>query len=102
MWPFSSKHKIVQKIKAGAWGKLVQQGIDVDTLTRDIRCVEKQGAVNGGTPVTYLRVFKLSEAAEKGVNIQGWETFDQYPDLVLFEGYINSYSNQAVLEKKRP
>jgi len=102
MWPFSGKQKIVKKIQAAAWGNLVKQGIDVDTLTKDVRCVEKKGEMNHGTPVTYMRVFKLSEAANKGVEIAGWETFDLQPELILFEGYVNLVVNETVLEKKRP
>ncbi|HOG18518.1 MAG: hypothetical protein A4E73_01747 [Syntrophaceae bacterium PtaU1.Bin231] len=100
MWPFNRKAKVVREIKAGVWGKLVQQGVDVDTLTKDVRCVEKAGNANNGAPVTHVRIFKLSQAAQKGVEITGWEVFDRHPELVLFEGYINPESNQAVIEKR--
>jgi hypothetical protein len=51
-------------------------------------------------PVTFMRVFKPKEAEQKGVVVTGWETFDQHPDLILFEGYLTR-SNEAYLERKR-
>ncbi|MBI2831069.1 MAG: hypothetical protein HYX79_02295 [Chloroflexi bacterium] len=96
---FTKKPKVVQEIHDGAWGHLVSEhGMDVDTLSRDVRCVERAGMLDG-TAVTFMRVFKLSEAAKKGVVVTSWETFDEHPDLILFEGYMTA-KNQAVLKRK--
>lgn len=98
---FNRKPKVVKEIYGGAWGCLVQQhGVDVDTLSRDIRCVEREGALNGAGPVTFLRVFRPKEAEQKGIVVTGWETFDQHPDLIHFEGYLTR-SNKAYLERKK-
>lgn len=95
------KKKIIKEIHDGAWGHLVSvHGIDVDTLSKEIRCVEREGTLNGTQPVTFLRVFRPREAEQKGVAVTGWETFDQYPDLILFEGYLTRL-NKAHLERKR-
>jgi len=32
--------------------------------------------------------------------VEGWETFGQHPDLILFEGYLTK-ANEAHLERKR-
>ncbi len=69
--------------------------------SNDIRCVDKAGTLDQGIPVTLLRVFRLSEVAKKGITITGWETFNQNPDLILFEGYLNQ-QNEAHLERKEP
>ncbi len=99
---FSRKPKVVTEISGGTWGHLVNDHkIDVDTLSRDIRCVEKPGMVEGSIPVTLLRVFRLSEVAKKGISVSGWETFDQYPDLILLEGYYDARKNTAHLERKK-
>jgi len=83
------KKKVVKDIDGGAWGHLVSvHKIDVDTLSKEMRCVEREGMLEEGRPVTFLRVFNPLECERKGVNIKGWETFDEYPDLVLFEGYL--------------
>lgn len=93
------KKKIVKEIYGGAWGHLVSvHKIDVDTLSKDIRCVDKEGT-NRSVPVTLLRVFSLKNAAEKSITVTGWETFDQHPELLLFEGYL-ARDNNAYLEKK--
>jgi hypothetical protein len=86
---FNRKPKVVKEIYGGTWGHLVSvHGINVDTLSSDIRCVDKAGTLKEGIPVTLLRVFRLSEVAKKTITITGWETFDQNPDLILFEGYL--------------
>ena len=95
------KKKVIKEIYGGAWGHLVSEHkIDVDTLSKEMRCVEREGFLDGSGPVTFLRVFKLSEVAKKGLVITGWDTFDQHPELVLFEGYLTR-SNEAYLERKR-
>jgi hypothetical protein len=95
------KKKVVKEIEGGAWGHLVNvHKIDVDTLSKDMRCVEREGTLDKGSPVTFLRIFKPGEVAQKGVVVTGWETFDQHPDLVLFEGYVTA-TNEAYLEYKK-
>jgi len=94
------KKKNVKEISGGAWGHLVNvHKIDVDTLANKIRCVEREGVINEGKPVTLLRVFRLPDVQEKGINVTGWETFDQYPELILFEGYLTK-TNEAHLERR--
>ena len=96
------RKKAVKKIKDGAWGHLVSDhGIDVDTLSNTMRCVEREGVTgHNKVPVTFMRVFKITEAEQKGVAIEGWETLDEHPDLVIFEGYVTA-GNEAHLERKR-
>ncbi len=85
---FSRKPKVVKEIHDAAWGHMVSvHKIDVDTLSRDIRAVEKR--VNrDGYPVTLLRVFRPAQAAAKAIEVTGWETFDEHPELILYEGYM--------------
>jgi hypothetical protein len=95
---FSFKKKVVREISGGTWGHLVSNhGLNVDILARSMRCVEKEGFLDEKKPVTFLRVFNLQTAERKGVEIKGWETFDQYPDLILFEGYLTK-TNEAFLK----
>jgi hypothetical protein len=96
------KKKVVKQITDSAWGHLVSvHGIDVDTLSNVMRCVEREGVVgNNKIPVTFLRVFNLAETEQKGVVVTGWETFDEHPDLVMFEGYVTQ-GGEAHLERKR-
>ncbi len=98
---FTRKVKIIKEIEGGVWGHLVNvHKVDVDTLYRKFRCVERKGVLEGGRPVTFLRVFKPEEAQEKNITISGWEIFDQHPDLIHFEGYLTN-TNEAYLERKR-
>jgi hypothetical protein len=72
--------------------------LTVDELTQNIRCVDKPG-VKDGFQVNLLRIFSLSDVEKKGITIAGWETLDQHPELIMFEGYLNA-ANQAHLERK--
>jgi hypothetical protein len=96
MWPF--KKKPFKEISGGAWGHLVNEHkMDVDTLQREMRCVEKRGTLEKGIPVTFLRVFRLKDLEEKGVTVEGWDTFDEHRDMIAFEGYVTE-ENKARLE----
>jgi len=93
------KPKIVKKIYGGVWGHLTgEHGVSVDTLSQDIRCVDKP-AVKNGSNIILIRIFSLRDVEKKGINITGWETFDQHPDLVMFEGYLDD-DNKAYLESR--
>lgn len=97
---FNRKPKVVKEIYGGAWGHLVQaHGLTVEELGNDFRCVDKPGTSQDGIKVTFLRVFSLSGAQKKGVTVAGWETFDEHPDLIAFEGHLDDY-NQAYLERR--
>ena len=49
--------KIIKEIRGGTWKHLVNKhNIDVDTISKELRCVEREGVLNGGEPVTFLRV----------------------------------------------
>lgn len=94
------KKKVVKEIHDAAWGCLTNEHrIDVDTLAREVRCVERDGVVDGNK-VTLMRVFNQKKQAEKtGVTVTEWETFDQHPELVLFEGFLTR-ANKAFLQKR--
>jgi hypothetical protein len=95
------KKKVIKEIDGGAWGHLVNDHkIGVDTLSKEMRCVEREAILDGGKPVTFLRVFKPAEAQQKNIVVTGWETFDQHPDLILFEGYLTR-ANEAHLERRK-
>ncbi len=98
---FNRKGKAYKDIYDGAWGHLISDHhIDVDTLSNDLRCVDKPGAING-EPVKLLRVFSLSQLSSRAVAVTGWETFDEHPELLLFEGYLD-WKNHAYLARKKP
>jgi hypothetical protein len=70
-----------------------------DSLTiNHMRCVVKEGegADNG---VTFMRIFDLRETIKQKIEIGGWETFDQHPELIVFEGYY-TINDKAFLERK--
>jgi hypothetical protein len=99
---FNKKKKAFKEIEGGTWGHLVRiHKENVDTLWREMRCVERGGTINGREPVTLIRIFSLKDVEAKGVEVAGWETFDTHPDLILYEGYLTQ-KNQAHMERKGP
>jgi hypothetical protein len=96
---FSRKPKIVKEIYGGAWGHLVNDhGLTADVLCDDIRCVDKH-SMKDGFQVDLLRIFSLSDVEKKDITIAGWDTFDQHPELIIFEGYLDG-NNHAHLKRK--
>ena len=99
-WPF--KKKVVKEIGGPAWGCLLNDyNFDVDTLQNEMRCVEREEKKAGVGKVIHLRIFKPKEAVKKGVEVEGWETFDEHPDLIHFEGYTHTNSSEIQLDAKK-
>jgi hypothetical protein len=96
------KKSAIRPIPSNAcWGHLVRDHhVDVDTISTTMRCVMKEGAING-LKVTFLRIFNIKEIEKRNISITGWESFDQYPELLVFEGYVNEITNRAFLERKK-
>ena len=94
------KKKVVKEIYAGIWGHMINDH-QIDTYTLDeMRCVDRGGTINGSLPVTLIRAFSPGEAAGKGISVTGWETFDEHPELILYEGYLTQ-DNKALMVKKK-
>ncbi len=97
---FNKKPKVVKEIRDAAWGYMVSvHHVDVDTLSREMRCVERAGTIAGNRPVTFLRIFRISDVEKAGISVEGWETFDQHPELILYEGYLTP-DNRAQIEQR--
>jgi hypothetical protein len=62
--------------------------------------VEREGVLENGTPVTFLRIFRPAEVQNKGIIATGWEAFDEHPNLILFESYLTRV-NEAHLERRK-
>jgi hypothetical protein len=94
------KKKAFKEIDGPLWGHMVNRyRIDVDTLSNQIRYVSREGSLEGERPVTFLRLFNLTHARRKGVEIAGWETLEENPDLILYEGYLTR-THEVQLDRK--
>lgn len=56
---------------------------------------------NGGEKAFKIRVFDESETAVKNIRVQNYVTLDQYPNLILYEGWFDGKTKQVELEEKR-
>ncbi len=100
MWEFLKKKKsIVNPLPENAcMGHLMQvHKVDGQILRQHLRCVSKKDSIKG-VEATRMRIFDIREVEKRGITVAGWETFDQYPDLLAFEGYV-AY-NKAFFERK--
>ncbi len=97
MWRF--KKEGVREIDYSLWRYMVNEhGIDLSTLDK-MRYVTRDETIGGVLAITLVRVFLPHDAATKGVEVTGWETFDEHSDLILYEGYLNQ-GNKAFLVRK--
>ena len=77
--------------------------VSVDTL-RELRLVEHDVIIGDKPlPLIMIRIFHPIIAREKGVIIDKYESLDNQPDLILYEGHYETFDGQATnihLEKK--
>lgn len=97
------KEKGVMSLSGSAvWSYMhSRHGISGEALV-PLRRVESDGIVND-KPVTRIRIFDLATAKEKGVAIEDYQSLDNHPDLILYEGYYCESRGQITdgkIEKK--
>ena len=64
-----------------------------------LRCLENAGVVND-TPVTLLRVFSPLQARREHLALRAYKDLDGYPELLLFEGYIDNQGNAYFRDRR--
>jgi hypothetical protein len=65
-----------------------------------LKCVTRQ---KEGEDDSYdFRVFDQVDAATNGIAIKNYNSLDQSPELILFEGWYNQKTNKAEAVKKSP
>jgi hypothetical protein len=47
-----------------------------------------------------VRVFDPSQAASQRIQVKGYETLSEHPELILFEGWFNKKRHEAKVEEK--
>jgi hypothetical protein len=55
----------------------------------------------GGKHRFDFRVFDEAQAAQKKVKVKDWTTFDQYPELILYQGWFDKVSMEVHFEEKK-
>jgi len=66
-----------------------------------LRCFEYDGQVNG-KQVRRVRIFSPSKALEKKLLIKTRQDLEQHPELLFYEGYIDSEGNAYVADRQAP
>ena len=73
--------------------------IDLVTLDK-MRYVTRDLSIGALLSITLVRIFLPYQAADKGIEVTGWETLDEYPELVLYEGYLNQAHKPFLVKKE--
>ena len=66
-----------------------------------LRCFEYQGEVNGKL-VKRVSIFSPNKAEEKHFVIKTRHDLEQYPEMLLFEGYIDSQGKAYAADRRAP
>ena len=66
-----------------------------------LRCFEYVGQVNG-KQVRRISVFSPNKAREKKLLIKTRQDLEQHPELLFYEGYIDSEGNAYVADRRIP
>jgi hypothetical protein len=56
---------------------------------------------NGADKDTFeFRVFDPSQAADKGIKVRDYHTFDEHPEMILYEGWFNKRTFEVKIQAK--
>ena len=66
-----------------------------------LRCFEYTGQVND-KQVRRISIFSPNKAREKQLLIKTIQDLEQHPELLLYEGYIDSQGNAYVADRRKP
>ncbi len=56
---------------------------------------------NGGDKDLFeVRVFDASQAADKGIKVRDYHTFDEHPEMILYEGWFNKRTFESKIQAK--
>ena len=84
------------RLPAAAARYLTEQLCHNPAWVKGLKCVKRR---NTDQDNTYgLRVFDELLAAEKGVRIESYYSLDVYPELIIYEGWINQDADIAFLK----
>ena len=65
-----------------------------------LRSVVRQRS--GGAHRFDFRVFDAAQVAAKGVKVKDYTSLDNYPELVLYQGWLDNVSMEVHFEEKKP
>ena len=67
-------------------------------LVKLLRAVERK-SVTGAT--FDIRIFDNSEAIAKKVQVKDYSSLDEFPDLIIYEGWFDERAKQVKMEEKK-
>jgi hypothetical protein len=91
------KKKNVKEIRGPLWQYMInKQHVPLGVL-HNLRLVERDVLIEDKPQgLTTIRIFYPGIAEEEGVTVDDYESLDNYPELVLYEGYYQVVDGQVV------
>ena len=75
---------------------VVNRSMDPDQVWA-LRCVVKP---KESKDLFDFRVFSPSKVASSGLRVENYHTFDSHPELILFQGWYNKFTNQVAFTEE--
>jgi hypothetical protein len=90
-WKRWMKEKAVKEIEGDLFQYMVnKQHVPLETL-RNLRVAESDAKVGEkSVGLTMFRIFRPAVAKEKDIKVDDYSSLDDYPELVLYEGYYQA------------
>lgn len=66
-----------------------------------LRCFEYEGMV-GDRKVSRVSIFSSADATEKSLVLKTRHDLEKYPDMILFEGYVDKQGNAYAADRRTP
>jgi len=88
------RKRAVREITGPLWWYMLSQHQLTDDALPKLRRVESDGTV-GDKWVTMIRIFGPTAASEEGLDIEGFESLDGHPVLILYAGYYRKFLGVA-------
>lgn len=79
---------------------LVVKGGENPDWVWSLKCVERPS--EGKENCYDVRIFDENDAAKRGISVKNYNSLDQAPELILFEGWYNKKTNDSEVGKRRP
>ena len=87
-------------VPPAVWGRLVSDfGKQLEWIQWNLRIVTcpREGSEN----ICDFRCYDLAEATEKKINVRDYLSLDEHPELILYEGWMDTKARRAEFEEKR-
>ncbi len=78
---------------------VAEKKMDPD-LVKLLKAVVRKNGNGNGNNSSHIRIFDESEGLARKVQVKDYTSLDEYPDLIIYEGWFDEGAKQVKLEEK--